>query len=116
MEVKDFLKRTYHKNKSTRHWISCNDGYNISVQASGMHYSTPEANLISGDYECVEVALVDKIKGSEREPKILAKYFDDGNVYAKVPIYLVEAIITLHEGINFEILENTRNYYRKGEI
>lgn len=106
MTVKDWLKKpvrthTYydglHEVQENRPRLYCNDGYSISVQASGFHYCEPRLNGIR-DYESVELGYPSE--GDE----LINEYAEDDSdytetVYGYVPIEIVEELINKHGGI-----------------
>jgi len=76
--------------------ITCNDGFTVSVQASGFHYCTPRDN--AGPYTCVELGYP-----SETPIPEIMEYAEDpsnptGTVYAHVPVELVKKLIDEHGG------------------
>ena len=79
-----------------RPFITCEDGFKISVQASETHYCTPRSNR--GPYSKVECGYP-----SERE-KDLLDYAEEPNnptdtVYGWVPVDIIDAVIEKHGGI-----------------
>lgn len=79
--------------------ISCLDGFNVSVQASAMHYSTPQYTTRYGNYSRYEIGFP-----SQDEPLLepYAERYESGNetgVYPYVPRSVVEQIISKHGGI-----------------
>lgn len=106
MTVKDWLKKpvrthTYSDGKyeiqENRPRLYCNDGYSISVQASGFHYCKPRLNGIH-DYESVELGYPSEVD------ELIKEYAEDDldyteTVYGYVPIEIVEEIINKHGGI-----------------
>lgn len=57
MTVKEFLKKTYKRTPFVlvRPHAICNDGYEISIQASRCHYCFPKKSLQYCNYTSVEV-------------------------------------------------------------
>lgn len=106
MTVKDWLKKpvrthTYsdgtYEIQENRSRLYCNDGYSISVQASGFHYCEPRLNGVQ-DYESVELGF------PSMEDELINEYAEDdsdytGTVYGYVPIEIVEELINKHGGI-----------------
>jgi len=80
--------------------VVCKDGFEISIQASGTHYCTPQSD--NGPYTEVECgfpnqkplsqALLDKFTGFADE-----EYTE--SVYSYVPVPVVLAELELHGGI-----------------
>lgn len=103
MQIRKFLKDTTHINPRTnkllrRPRIICNDGFSMSVQASGACYCEPRLDLISGEYYSVEVGY------PNQKEDILLQYAEDKDnptetVYGWVPIAVVESVINKHGGI-----------------
>lgn len=106
MTVKDWLKKpvrahTYsdgtYEVQENRPRLCCNDGYSISVQASGFHYCEPRLNGVQ-DYESVELGY------PSEEDELINEYAEDDldyteTVYGYVPIEIVEELINKHGGI-----------------
>ena len=79
--------------------IVCNDGFSMSVQASQGAYCEPRED--TGDYISCEIGYP-----SEKEYMIMM-FAEDRNtptatVYARVPVELIDLVITKHGGINIE--------------
>lgn len=101
MTVANFLYKTYKnverfKNRSR---VVCNDGYNVSIQASEYHYCTPR--LTQDYYREVELGFPSK------EDELINIYAETDfdytkTVYGYVPIGIVEELIEKHGGINVE--------------
>ncbi len=77
--------------------IECNDGFEISVQASSLAYCYPRNNV--GPYEEVELGYP-----SEQE-HLIVQYAEDRNnltntVYPSVPVDVVLTVIKKHGGIH----------------
>jgi hypothetical protein len=82
--------------------VVCKDGATLSVQASGSHYCTPRDMV--GPYTTVEVGFPEGLTPAELDQLLFeyADYNGEGNrpdVYAYVPVELVEAIIDAHGGL-----------------
>lgn len=106
MTVKDWLKKsvrvhTYSDGtcefQENRPRLYCNDGYSISVQASGFHYCEPRLDGIQ-DYESVELGF------PSMEDELINEYAEDDSDYTKTvygyaPIEIVEELINKHGGI-----------------
>lgn len=106
MTVRDWLKksvRTYtcsdgsYEIQENRPRLYCNDGYSISVQASGFHYCKPRLNGIQ-NYESVELGF------PSTEDELINEYAENDSIYTKivygyVPIEIVEELINKHGGI-----------------
>lgn len=76
--------------------ITCQSGLELSVQASGIHYSTPRSNY--GPYTEVEVGKTTQVVDE------LLPYAENANtptetVYGYVPIEVVQQVIENHGGI-----------------
>ena len=84
--------------------IVCYDGFEVSVQASSVHYSTPRDN--EGPYTHVEL-------GYPLEPvEAWVEYAEDPDdltktVYPYVPIELVEAVLEAHGGVDWWEINST---------
>lgn len=90
-EIKDIKGFEY---KELAHRIICQDGTEVSVQASRTHYCTPRLN--QGPYSTVEVGYP-----TQDPPIEWAKYADGeypSDVYGYVPIDLVRQFINSHGG------------------
>jgi len=76
--------------------IVCADGYQVSVQASSMHYCSPRDNV--GPYEFFEL-------GFPSGPDVLIdEYAEDctygpGGVYPHVPLKVVLDLLNKHGGV-----------------
>lgn len=92
--------------------LICADGTWLSIQASKYHSSTPEEDLSDGNYESVEIYCSDDIK--ELEP-----FANDGYIYPRIYVEIVEVIIQKHGGIDEvkckEALNKVKDRERKGE-
>ena len=76
--------------------LVCEDGTNLSVQASQVHHSHPRSDF--GPYDCAEVAT--SIRASEwesfnAEPDVSEAPF----VYRRVPLEMIAAFINRHGGL-----------------
>jgi hypothetical protein len=76
--------------------IRCADGFEVSVQASGLHYCAPRN--VEGPWESFELGFP-----SEVEP-LLTTYAEEphnptGTVYPNVPAALVLEVLTKHGGV-----------------
>lgn len=100
--LRDWLKRTYKINscgfQDTRPIIVCKDGFSMSVQAGFYLYSTPRADMESGNYEEVEIGF------PNAKEDLICQYAEDPRdytetVYPYVPVEVVEAVIEKHGGI-----------------
>lgn len=102
----EFDLNEYIKNNRTEHggaWqpamtkkVECADGFTMSVQASGFHYSSPREN--TGPYIKVEVGF------PSEKPKFFAEFAEQDEdyidtVYGYVPVELVEQEIEFHGGL-----------------
>lgn len=75
--------------------IVCADGFTMSVQASRTHYCTPRND--QGPYTAVEIGFPSKHENR------LAPYGDNGNnVFAWVPVDVLDEIIRAHGGLKDE--------------
>ena len=106
MNAKDWLKKTvmahtYYDGtceiQENRPRLYCNDGYSISVQASGFHYCEPRLDGIQ-DYESVELGF------PSMEDELINEYAEDDSdytetVYGYVTIEIVEEVMKKHGGI-----------------
>lgn len=79
--------------------LVCKDGFVISIQASCLHYCSPQDNLPDCNYDSVEVGYI-----SREEPILLpwAENKDETFLtsYLNVPIKVVEQVIKAHGGID----------------
>ncbi len=100
--LREWLKNTHKVNKEgfleTRPRIVCKDGFSMSVQAGFYLYSTPRADMKSGNYEEVEIGFPNK------KEDLICKYAEDTRcytetVYPYVPVELVEKVIEKHGGM-----------------
>ena len=76
--------------------VVCNDGLELSIQASGYHYCSPRDNV--GPYFTIEIGF------PSEEIESIIDYAEDptnptDTIYAQVPVTIVEDIIELHGGI-----------------
>lgn len=59
--VNEFLRKTFSKTifgtPALRPIAVCADGFNLSIQASSMHYCRPSKDLQDGDYSKVELGM-----------------------------------------------------------
>lgn len=72
--------------------IVCRDGESFSVQANRFAYCTPRAD--EGPYTHVEVGFPTCDMGPEWEE------YNDGDIFAWVPVELVQEVIDEHGGID----------------
>jgi len=98
-------------------YVICEDGFEMSVQASESHYSTPKA--FSDEYTEVEI-------GYPSEPEsLIAEYAEDWEVegdddprlcqtvYGYVPVDIVNLVIEKHGGIDFDaVIERIEGHER----
>lgn len=107
-DIKEFLKDTYGVKdgmQRTRPRIRCQDGFEMSVQAGSMLYSTPRFNLRDGEYTACEIGF------PNREEELIKQYAEDPEdltetVYAYVPVEVIDEVIKKHGG--FERKEGKR--------
>lgn len=83
-----------------RRKAKCADGFQVSIQASSLHYAEPRDN--DGVYFEVELGF----PTSEPTPEIM-RFAEDsenptGTVYGYVPIELVDALIESHGGLVYD--------------
>ncbi len=81
--------------------LELKDGTDLSVQASDKHCCEPEETLETADYESVEVLAPDELEE--------LKYYQDSYdklLYKRVPVELMEKVVTEHGGI-IEPCQNT---------
>lgn len=105
MTVQEFLKESYDANefervsigRMMRPRVKCNDGFEVSIQASYTHYCYPRKTF-AGPYDEVELgypseadSLIDIYAEDIEEPT--------HTVYGYVPIDIVEKLIEKHGGI-----------------
>ena len=101
MTIQQFIKETFKYDCTfiQRPRIICNDGFNMSVQASYYHYCSPRET--QDWYYSLEIGYP-----SNEEP-LINQYAEDAEdfintVYGYVPIDIIEEVITNHGGINVE--------------
>ena len=100
--VNEFLRKTFSKTifgtPALRPIAVCADGFNLSIQASSMHYCRPSKDLQDGDYSKVELSYL-----SEEVKEFLPFAEDDeaplATVYGYVPVETVDAVLAKHGGI-----------------
>lgn len=100
--VNEFLRKTFSKTifgtPALRPIAVCADGFNLSIQASSMHYCKPSKDLQDGDYSKVELSYL-----SEEVEEFLPFAEDDeaplATVYGYVPVETVDAVLAKHGGI-----------------
>jgi len=100
--VNEFLRKTFSKTifgtPALRPIAVCADGFNLSIQASSMHYCRPSKDLQDGDYSKVELSYL-----SEEVEEFLPFAEDDeaplATVYGYVPVETVDAVLAKHGGI-----------------
>jgi hypothetical protein len=71
--------------------IVCRDGFQVSVQASSLHYCIPRNNV--GPYVELELGFP-----NGPMPDYMATYSDGDTVWGYVPIDLVRRLIAEHDG------------------
>ena len=93
MNLEEFLSVTNHceSGDTIRPYIVCNDGFEISVQASKCHYCSPREN--DADYNSVEIFV-------EKKDKSIEQLLDKNKVAGWVKHEIVQNLIDKHEGIN----------------
>jgi hypothetical protein len=99
-----FGERAFFRGRNPR--IICNNGSNLSVQANEHAYCSPRDN--NGPWTEVEVGFPDMIKipDSWREYAEMAHEDRDWrkeDIFAYIPLTLVEAAIEENEGIDWEL-------------
>lgn len=98
--IRDFLKETYRVKfgyQVTRPWVTCKDGFKMSVQAGEALYCCPRKNLESGSYVSCEVAF------PSAKEDLLMEFAEDqetptDTVYPCVPIEIIDEVIKKHGG------------------
>ncbi|OON98609.1 MAG: hypothetical protein ATN35_04315 [Epulopiscium sp. Nele67-Bin004] len=105
MQIKEYLtiKQTdenKHKIYYLRDRLTCKDGFSMSVQANKALRCTPQATLLDGEYEAVEIGFPSALE------QLLVPYMDDEaktavtkTIYNYVPLDVVEEVIVKHGGI-----------------
>ena len=98
MNINEYLELTRDEYKDdeysflkVRPWIVCNDGFNVSIQASSSHYCSPRDDY--GPYYTVEAGYA-----SEEVPE-WDDYYDGDIIYGNVPVELIEVVLYQHGGI-----------------
>ena len=100
--VNEFLRKTFSKTifgtPALRPIAVCADGFNLSIQASSMHYCIPNEDLSDGNYSKVELSYLSEeveefLPYAENEARPLF------TVYGYVPIETVNAVLAKHGGI-----------------
>jgi hypothetical protein len=108
MNLAEFLQKTFiEKNGCVcRPRIICNDGFDMSVQASYGHYCSPRINTYI--YNSVEIGFP-----NQEEPLIFSFAEDKedymGTVYGWTPCDIAQKVIDKHNGINVEKTFNVEN-------
>lgn len=96
MKIQEWLTKTYEETPYSgfvRPRLACADGFTISVQASGYHYSTPRKNFQDGRmYTALELGF------ASMDDELIEDY-SDGTVYPYVPVEIVDKLIKKHGGI-----------------
>lgn len=102
MTVKNFLIKTNAwkaevSMQKLRPPVTCKDGFQVSIQASSMHYCSPRQDMLDS-YKKVELGF------PNMEDDLILEYAEDkedptGTVYGYVPIEIVELLIEKHGGI-----------------
>ncbi len=106
MNINEFVEKTSTKERFIfRPCIWCNDGFNMSVQASSTHYCSPRES--TNKYTAMETGYP-----SEYEADII-EYAEDldnptDTVYGYVPIEVIHDIIEKHGGIDVEKTFNNK--------
>lgn len=100
--VNEFLRKTFSKTifgtPALRPIAVCADGFNLSIQASSMHYCRPSKDLQDGDYSKVELGNLSEtveefLPYAENEARPLF------TIYGYVPVETVDAVLAKHGGI-----------------
>jgi len=103
--AKQYLKDSYkakviagYSYQDVRKRVFCNDGFNVSIQASNTCRCTPQENLEDGNYSEVELGFP-----SDTDDLIIP-YAEDPTdvlrtVYNYIPIEIVDELIKKHGGI-----------------
>lgn len=96
MNINEYLIQCERTHGGVAKRITCNDGFEMSVQASEYTYCTPRTSV--GPWHQVEVGFP-----SDREESLMP-YAEDTDrptetVYGYVPVDVVDAIIESHGGI-----------------
>lgn len=114
--VNEFLRKTFSKTifgtPALRPIAVCADGFNLSIQASSMHYCRPSKDLQDGDYSKVELGNLSEtveefLPYAENEARPLF------TVYGYVPVETVDAVLAKHGGMIYENLTNFRKVFVK---
>ena len=101
MTIQEFMTKTYRVKsngvQSLRPLLECNDGFDMSVQASRTHACTPrmDGNI---EYHSVEIGF------PSQEEELLIPYAHDksnliNTIYVWVPVDIVNQVIEKHGGI-----------------
>ena len=103
-KINEYLKRTrnvkerpWYTYEGIRPYVICNDGFEVSVQASEYHYCSPRVNGAEV-YDSVELGF------PNMEDSLIMEYAEDtgnptGTVYGYVPVGVVNELIEKHGGI-----------------
>lgn len=100
--VNEFLRKTFSETifgtPALRPIAVCANGFNLSIQASSMHYCRPSKDLQGGDYSKVELGNLSEtveefLPYAENEARPLF------TVYGYVPVETVDAVLAKHGGI-----------------
>lgn len=85
--------------------VECCDGFSISIQASDLHYCTPQTSEKGTKYETVELGFP-----SDSDDIILSYAEDEeyptGTVYPQVPVSLTDKLLEKHGGISRTLPRN----------
>lgn len=103
-KINEYLQRTRNVKESQwgtfegiRPHLICNDGFEVSVQASEYHYCSPRVNG-AAIYNTVELGF------PNMEDSLIMEYAENpynptGTVYGYVPVSIVNELIEKHGGI-----------------
>lgn len=95
MNIQEWLTKTWHKTISgiIRDMLRCQDGFEISVQASIWHYCMPRATLKDGSrYTHLELGNPSTLD------EVIEPYRED-TIYPYVPVGKVNELLKKHGGI-----------------
>lgn len=106
----EYIKKTYNTSNLGDYYpfvrtkIQCNDGFSISIQASGGHYCHPRMTF-EGPYTEVELGY------PSCSEELLISFMEDdccepeNTVYPYVPVVVVDRVIKKHGGIVYDVGE-----------
>jgi len=99
MNIQEFITKTNLELKKYGHrpLMICSDGFEMSVQGSSFHYCSPREDFAM--YTTMEIGF------PTEEEELIAEFAENkndltGTVYSNVDVYIIQAVIEKHGGIN----------------